>query len=701
MRQAIKYILSSLLLGILSCFLSFAQKPYNMENKVLKATIDSRDGSLTSLRSKNTSWDILQDSKAGRSFEASIKLPDGRFFVIDASSQEKPEIEVSGNQLSFTWKGLKADDQKLDIDFTGTIRITNDGLIYGGTIANNSNAVVEQLCWPFIGEITIPEDTQQMLFQYMTYTSFGTEELYPAFKGRGWSNLPEHAFTLIHNKKQGLYLSSMDHEFLEYIRCEHETIPKEDFASFAGQAGSKANNEERLHMRTRVRAARMLYLQPGSRHELSPFIITPYTGDWHAGVDIYKKWRETWFNEIPRAEWLSHVNSWQQLQINSAESRINFRFKDLKKYVDECVKYGVDAIQLTGWAYGGQDRGMPCFDPDPRLGTLEELKEQISYAKKKGVKILPFTKFPWVDLTMKDSKKWLPYIALNQEQDTCIHPGYNYYTYTNLEGVNTRRYGVFCNMDAELRQNLCKEFQKVLDLGAAGMVFDENQHHAGVMLCFSPNHGHEVPGFNYRGALLLVRDFYELSRKQNPDFLFTGEGCYDIQSQYYATYTRQDYSQSPVLRYLDPDIPIACAVIDHRDFNHVNMCAALRYSISYEPRNFKGRLSEIPEVMEYGMKVDALREKYEDYLWNGIFSDTIGATVEGSSIKYSVFTRRADGKKAVVVYNVDTEKSNKATVRLEGSSSELMIATPECQDLASFSGEVELNPQSMAVIIEK
>ena len=87
-----------------------------------------------------------------------------------------------------------------------------------------------------MGEVTVPEDTQRMLFQYFTYTKFNTEELYPREAGTGWSNLPEHAFTLVHNTKQGLYLSSMDHKLDEYIRCIYETLPDGDYAAQAGAA---------------------------------------------------------------------------------------------------------------------------------------------------------------------------------------------------------------------------------------------------------------------------------------------------------------------------------------------------------------------------------------------------------------------------------------------------------------------------------
>ena len=198
-----------------------------------------RKGANVRLAKKLTGWDILKDAAAGCSFEANIKLADGRFYVTNGGEQARPEVSISGQTLTFVWNGLSVGGEHLDIRFTGTVSMTSDGLVYGGKIENGTDAVIEQFTWPFIGEITIPEDTQRMLFQYMTYTNFGTEELFPAIKNKGWSNLPEHAFTLIHNTKQGLYVSSMDSEFNEYIRCEYENVPTADFAAFAGQAGSK------------------------------------------------------------------------------------------------------------------------------------------------------------------------------------------------------------------------------------------------------------------------------------------------------------------------------------------------------------------------------------------------------------------------------------------------------------------------------
>jgi len=189
--------------------------------------------------------------------------------------------------------------------------------------------------------------------------------------------------------------------------------------------------------------------------------------------------------------------------------------------------------------------------------------------------------------------------------------------------------------------------------------------------------------------------------KQNPDFLMTGEACYDLLTKYYAIYTREDVTHTAVMRYIDPELPIACAVTDHYDKNRVNSCLRCRYSISYEPRNFKGRLSEFPRIMEYGQKVDALRKKYSDFLWDGEYRDVLGATVKGKDILYSVFKRRSDGKKAVVVLNINIKDAEDATVSIDESNGKLIMVSPEKQEPVAFTGSVKILPQSAVVIMEK
>ncbi len=110
-------------------------------------------------------------------------------------------------------------------------------------------------------------------------------------------------------------------------------------------------------------------------------------------MDLFLKWRETWYSKPRVANWTEDVHSWMQLQINGAEDTLWFQYKDLVKYARQCAKWGVKAIQLTGWAYGGQDHGNPSHSTDDRLGSWEDLKQAIEDCRKLGVEIILFSKF--------------------------------------------------------------------------------------------------------------------------------------------------------------------------------------------------------------------------------------------------------------------------------------------------------------------
>lgn len=691
----------------LTIILAGAQQFRKLENQNIRAVFDLNTGALVQFENKKENWKIMGREQNGRSFEMSIKLENGQMAGADGNNQDKPRVDITPESLTFIWNDIKVSSSAVmpvKIKFTGSVKLTEKGLEYSGEIVNQSKCILEQLSWPLVGEFVTPEGSGKLLFQYMSYTKFNSVELYPGVSSSytGWCNFPEAAFALFHNGNQGLYVSSKDIKLDEYIRCMYEIIPERNYGKIAGGVLSKKDNAERKNMRLQIKANRSVYAQPNTITNVVPVVLQPYAGSWHNGADIYKEWRKTWYVTPHRPEWIKKVNTWQQLQINSSEDFLGFRYNDIVRYAKECKQYGVDAIQLTGWHLGGQDQGVPGHDVDPRLGTFDQLKNAIAESQKIGVKILLFTKFTWIDLTSGlYEKTYRKFIARNVFDEPCLHPGYNYNTYTQLLGINTRRFGVLCLESDGCRKELCGEFQRCLDLGAAGMVYDENQHHAGHMLCFDKSHGHRIPGFLYRGADLLGRDFMEMTKKSDPDFVMTGEGPYDLQSKYYVTYTRADVNHIPVLRYIDSELPVACAVTDHNDRNRINMCLKNKYALSYEPRSFKGNLSEFPRMMEYGQKVDQLRKKYADLLWYAEYKDVLGASVGGKNITYSVLERKADHKKAVVVLNTNTSETAFATIKIDQSSKPLVYVSPDRPEAVEFSGEITLQPQSAIVVWEK
>ena len=258
-----------------------------------------------------------------------------------------------------------------------------------------------------------------------------------------------------------------------------------------------------------------------------------------------------------------------------------------------------------------------------------------------------------------------------------------------------------CHLDHDWRKIANKEFIKSIDLGASGIQSDEAHHHGGVNICFAKNHSHEAPAYIFGGDALLAKGFADIYKKKKPDFIMFGEGLYDLQTPYYhGSYFRAGVTAIPVHRYIDSDISLCIAVSGLDGRNELNSCLKNKYIISYEPRYLKGKLSEAPKVIEYGQKIDALREQYKDFLWDGIYRDVLGATATGNYIIHSVFERKSDGKRAVVVLNISENESSTAAVALE-ENGKLKYVTFDNTTPQDFNGTLEMPAQSVAVFFEQ
>lgn len=250
-----------------------------------------------------------------------------------------------------------------------------------------------------------------------------------------------------------------------------------------------------------------------------------------------------------------------------------------------------------------------------------------------------------------------------------------------------------------------KEAKKSFDLGAPGMLFDENQHHGDFFYCFDKTHGHEVPAYIFGGDKYLEEIFHDLSKKYKPDYLLVGESNRDLQFQsYHMSYFRIDKAFVPMHRYVAPNELMMVAVVGYNDRLTINQCLMFNFVISYEPRYFKGKLSEYPLTIEYGKKVDALRKKYQDYLWYGEFQDKIGAVVKVQDQmhpNYSVFKNQSTGKRAVVIANFDAQNEINVNIELPELNGKLVYVSPENLNESVFENGISVKPSSTIVIIEK
>jgi hypothetical protein len=456
---------------------------------------------------------------------------------------------------------------------------------------------------------------------------------------------------------------------------------------------------------TRFAAVHVPFIQPGETRVLTPVALEAFTGGWQAGVDIYKRWRQGWMKLPAAPAWAREPHAWQQLHVNSPEDELRIPFRELPRIGEDCARHGVKAIQLVGWNDGGQDQGNPSHDPDPRLGTFAELKEAIAAIHAMGVKVILFAKFTWADRGTARFRNDLVRLAIKDPYgDYQMHPGYQYQTATQLLDINTKRLVPLCFLSGDYLGLCDTEFRKTLELGAAGILFDECLHHGPALLCFDPAHGHRPGAPVYANDRLLIRNFGRLSAPVAPDFLFAGEACYDWELEaYHLSYHRSESKEHvPLSRYMLPEALLMTAVTGFDDRNMIGQCLMYRYIISYEPFNFKGRLDDYPATLAYGKRMDALRTELREYFWDGEFRDVIGASVtaDGAAHRpYAVFVSRSTGRAGLVICNYDERSAVTVHARLADGGGPLRWRTVDDPAWRPCEDGIRIPPQSAAVAI--
>jgi hypothetical protein len=687
-----------------------------LQNQTLKFEFSKETGALVGLTAVQTGWKILDRPQLGLSFRLMLPMEGKRNNPVWGEQQKLTSMEHDHekNCVKFYWDSVvSAFGGEQDIRVVQSISLTERQAIYETTIDNRSELVVENVYSPYLGDLRHPKDSEWFKTFHFHYATAAQWNLWPTFDNlRGYygvdfpiqihAGAPMAPYFLMHSQKQGLY-AGVYSSSADLVSWHTELHP-----GYGSSIDFRVPEEDTIggkEVHTTFAAVHVPYIQPGETRELTPIALEAYLGDWHFGVDIYKQWRDGWMKIAQPPEWAREPHAWQQIHINSPEDELRIPFRELVKVGEECARHGVKAIQLVGWNHGGQDQGNPSHDPDPRLGTFEELKAAIHQIQDLGVKMILFAKFTWADrATQWFRDELVKYATKDPHGDYYHYMGYQYQTATQLLDINTKRLIPMCFHSQKYLELCDREFQKMVELGADGILFDECQHHSPALLCFDTSHEHRYGAPVYANDRKLIQNFTKISKPARPNFLYAGEACYDYEFEtYHLAYHRSENKKHlAVMRFMEPKAQLMTAVTGFDDRNMINQCLMYRYIISYEPYNFKGHLDDYPDTMGYGKQMDALRVELRDYFWDGEFRDTVGATITANDKPYqtfSVFINAKNGKSGVVITNYS--ETEPVTVDLALDSGEVLKLFRLVDDQAWQDTErgITIPPMSAAVVV--
>lgn len=678
----------------------------------LRLTFDKTNASLVKIEAGD--WTVLDQPELGLSFRLMLPFQRRRNNQIYGNTQKLSSCSLNekGKSVTFVWDYLESPiSGRQDVKVTAKVTLKDGQAVFEMKIDNNSDLVVENVYYPYFGNVTCPQDSAWLKTFQLAYASGRMNSLRPKYVNligyygadyptQHFCDYPNNPFVLLMGEKCGLYVGTTGYRD-QCISWHTELHPgwEDSMHSLIGE--TKVGPEENA---VRFAACHLPFIQPHVSMEMTPIVIKPYKGGWQQGMDIYKAWRAEHIRDAKVPQWAQEPHSWMQLQMNSPEGEFRYKYKDLVKIGEDCARHGVKAIQLTGWNDGGQDQNNPSHKTDDMLGTFEELRDAIKKCQEMGVKIILFTKFTWADRATEWFRKDLIRLAVKDPYGDCYyHNGYAYQTASQFMDISTKRFIPMCFLSEEYLEICNREFQRCVDLGADGILFDECLGHGPTKLCFDPNHGHPVGAHIYANDRKLIHNFEKIVN--DPDFLYAGEACYDLEFEaYHVTYHRtEDPDHIPYMRYLLPHQPIITVTTGFNDRNMIDQCLMYRYIVSYEPYNFKGRLDDFPLTLEYGKKMDKLRTELRDYFWDGTYQDTLGASVTAKDgtphEKYTVFKNAKNGKLGVVVSNYDRQNGITVDVAAENGQKFEEYRLVDDEEWKDAKGGISIPACSAAVVI--
>lgn len=419
-----------------------------------------------------------------------------------------PQISVEEDRFKLKYSGVCGHNNfvyNIDVEVSG--QVCCDKLYLSIEVFNNENCVVRECRFPTIklsdeAENFAWRNSQQAGTVHPSITEWKSARLNAA---RGYQKLDElfmreilhypgkmataNSFVL-DGRTQGVYFGSHDESFQITFHIAQANVPDKSVDMLM---------------------VKLPFLKKGAVFKCDNFIIAPYSGSWHKGADIYREFLKKNIQLPERHDRVRFFTGWERVILRTQYGENLFVYRDLPAMAAELKECGVDALLIFGWHKGGHDNDYPNYCVSESLGGFEEFKKAISEVKKLGIHVNLYSNGQLIDRTSEfyrsgaGQRSAIRDIRGAEEFQRWGFSGRGIYN-SYFGGRTLSR---ACPCAEEMTQKLYEFIDLAEKLGADGVFFD--QLGSGDPICFSSDHGHEVPFTKImtarRDMLLKLRDY--------------------------------------------------------------------------------------------------------------------------------------------------------------------------------------------------
>ncbi len=588
-----------------------------------------------------------------------VLVNDGRNEEIGSNQQPLPRVFKRGNEVRFSWKGplISREGEKFGVDVTTSYALTQDQISVDVSVRNKSSAVVRVVRYPHLSGLA----------QFPVNSPHEGLYIEPPFQGKPLA-LPFEATALSypgHLSMAFVSVTNTSRNCSLYLGA-HDLRARTKQWQFENVKGTEGDD-------VAVSLVHHPFIQPGDAWRGSPWILSFCEGDWVNAGEIYHGWFEKAFGIRPlEHDWIRRENCFQIVMMMLPEGNINFRFRDVPDLARQGLECGVTALQLAGWQLGGHDNGYPYYEPDPRLGTWEDVRWAIEECHNMGVKVFFFANLHWAMNDLEWFNNELSrYVSLNEKGKVNWVGYWGMGTIASRMGYTPPTMSLLNVSFPGIADPTVRYFRKLAELGADGIHLDKYmpgnpEYNPGVA---EYGFGPEEAGL--QSTLDLTERILRECSAVNPGFGMSFETSWDrVFSFGTATWW---WGYMPLTRWVFPEN--AETTGDYWPYDYVKVNDAVRDGIvlMLAPFKFNRGMGDPTwrKMAPYIRETKRIRDRYADYIFLGRKCRPTAIVLEGATlpagIQYAVWENRTNGRKAVVFTNASSEPQSVSLQAISGS----------------------------------